>query len=57
MALAEPKCRTQSGLGEKRVVLVPAELAYGEAGRGSIPPNATLIFELELIDISQPLDQ
>lgn len=39
--------------GEKRKVTVPAAMAYGKKGKNKVPPNATVIFEVEVLSIQK----
>ncbi len=41
-------------VGSKFTFYIAPDLAYGEGGGGPIPPNSTLIFEVELLDIEAP---
>ena len=41
-------------IGEVRQLIIPADMAYGEAGvPGTIPPNSPLVFDVQLISIDE----
>ncbi len=43
----------QMSLGEKAILTIDPKYAYGSKGSGhKIPPNSTLVFEVELLDIN-----
>ena len=39
-------------VGEKRKLVIPPGMAYGAQGRPSIPPNSTLLFDVELLALN-----
>ena len=47
---------TRIAKGERRRLVIPPELAFGTTGRrGGIPPNATLIFDIECVHLDNTL--
>lgn len=43
----------QLNKGTKARLIIPANMAYGPKGKGTIPPNSDLVFEVELIDFKE----
>ena len=40
-------------VGSKYRLFIPSELAYGANGPGAIGPNAVLVFDIELVNVSE----
>lgn len=42
-------------VGGKRLLVIPPDMAFGANGTGNIPPEATIIMEIELVNLREPL--
>ncbi|MGO2521405.1 MAG: FKBP-type peptidyl-prolyl cis-trans isomerase [Microbacterium sp.] len=45
---------TGQTVGSQVLIVVPPEMGYGEAGSGAVPPNATLVFVVDILGIDPP---
>ncbi|MCK4659788.1 MAG: FKBP-type peptidyl-prolyl cis-trans isomerase [Phycisphaerae bacterium] len=41
-------------VGGKRKLVIPPDMAYGKRGRPGVPPESTVIYEIELLEIIKP---
>lgn len=44
-------------VGGQRRLIIPSQFGYGPTGQGSIPPDAMLIFDVEMVDAESPTQQ
>jgi peptidylprolyl isomerase len=42
-------------VGDRAILTIPPQLGYGDRDMGSIPPNSTLFFDVELLEVSEPV--
>ncbi|MDZ4668134.1 MAG: FKBP-type peptidyl-prolyl cis-trans isomerase [bacterium] len=46
---------TLLNIGDKAILTIPPAIGYGDRNMGSIPPNSTLIFDIEVVDAVTPI--